>query len=140
MILTYAGTFKQALLMDELLAAFPEWIVGEGEYRQCLLYLEGNDQGVRLTVPDGSDEQAIEVVVLAHDPEALSVGEQNEVYRENVRQWLRDSPLAGKTPLEIHDMVKGEIEGWSSLADAKASFLKWEPVLWAVVMWLVRQR
>ena len=140
MILTYAGTFKQALLMDELLAAFPEWIVGEGDERQCLLYLVGNELGVKLTVPDGTNEAAVEAVVLAHDPEALSVGEQMEVNRDTVRQALLDSPLAHMTPEEIFIAVRNRIQGWSSLADAKADFLEWEPLLWAVVMWLVRNR
>jgi len=140
MILTYAGTFKQHLLMDELLVAFPEWIVGEGEERQCLLYLEGNDQGVRLTVPDNSDVLAIESVINAHDPNALSVGEQNEEYRDSVRQLLLNSPLANMTPNEIYIAVQNKIDGWTSLADAKADFREWEPLLWAVVMWLVRQR
>ena len=80
--LLFTGTFKQHLLMDELLANFPEWRIGEGEDRQCLLYLEGNDQGVKLTVPDDSDEEAIETVVLAHDPEAPTAG---ETLRSNIR-------------------------------------------------------
>ena len=140
MELIYAGTFKQALLMDELLAAFPEWIVGEGEERQCLLYLEGNDKGVRLTVPYGTSEAAVEAVVLAHDSEALSVGEQMEINRDTVRQALLNSPLAHMTPEEIFITVRNRIQSWSSLADAKADFLEWEPLLWAVVMWLVRNR
>jgi hypothetical protein len=140
MTLTYAGTFKQSLLMDELLAAFPGWIIGEGMECQCLLHLEGNQQGVRLTVPDGSDEQAIEAVITAHDPNTLSIGEQMEVNRETVRQALLDSPLANMTPEEIFITVRSRIQGWGSLADAKADFLEWEPLLWAVVMWLVRNR
>ena len=140
MILTYAGTFKQSLLMDELLATFPEWIVGEGEDHKCLLYLEGNQQGVRLTVPDGSNVTAINAVINTHNPNVLSVGEQMEVHRETVRQALLNSPLAHMTPEEIYVAVRQEIQSWSSLADAKASFLEWEPLLWAVVMWLVRNR
>ena len=80
--LTFAGIFKQHLLMDELLTTFPEWIVGAGEERQCLLYLEGNEQGVRLTIPDEADEEAVETVILIHDPEAPTA---YETLRNNIK-------------------------------------------------------
>ena len=74
-LLVYTGTFKLHLLMDELFAAFPHWLVGEGEARRCLLRLEGNAQGVRLTVPDDADETVIAAIVAAHDPMVLTPGE-----------------------------------------------------------------
>jgi hypothetical protein len=80
--LTYTGTFRQSSLMDELLITFPEWVIGEGDGRQCLLYLEGNEQGVRLTVPDNADEEAIGTVILAHDPEAPTA---RETLRNNIK-------------------------------------------------------
>lgn len=75
MQLTYAGTYKLGLLMDELLAAYPEWLVGDAPTRHCLLRLEGNELGVRLSVPDDSDAGAIAAVVAAHDPTVLTAGE-----------------------------------------------------------------
>jgi len=136
-ILTYAGTFKQYLLMDELLANFPEWIVGEGDDRQCLLYLEGNEQGVRLTVPDTADEAAIQAVIDAHDPNVLSVGEQNEVYREDARARFLLSQLADKTPEEIYTLMQNRMDGWSNLGQAKSDLREWLPIIAAVIAWKV---
>ena len=121
MILEYAGTFKQHLLMDELLVAFPGWIVGEGDDRQCLLYLEGNSQGVRLTVPDVSDEQAISLVVNAHDPNVLSPGEIVGQDIEAAVTGFKNLPnYATWTPTEAEDYVHDNVlNGWNKTeADA----------------------
>ena len=136
-ILTYAGTFKQYLLMDELLANFPEWIVGEGDDRQCLLYLEGNEQGVRLTVPDTADEGEIQVVIDAHDPEALSVGEVKQAYRDDARARFLLSQLADKTPEEIYVLLQDKMDGWQNLSQAKADLREWLPLMAAVIAWKV---
>ena len=139
MIKDYPGTYNQQLLTDEILAAIPSLVIGEGFDRQCLLYMIGNEQGVRLEFPD-EHEATIDDLVVAHDPNSLSITEQNDKHKDNVLQWLKDSPLADMTPQEIHDTVEAQILGWDSWEDAKPAFAKWEPVLWAVVMWLVRQR
>ena len=84
--------------MDELLAAFQEWMTETGPpspvtgepTNECALRLEGNDKGVRLTVPDDTDEEAIESVILAHDPEALSKGEQLVAERDTDDKDLAD--------------------------------------------------
>ncbi len=79
--LIYTGTYKLYLLMDELLAAFPGWL-RDGI---CDLRLEGNIQGVRLTVPDDADEDAIAAVIAAHDPLVLSAGEMLEAEDSDAR-------------------------------------------------------
>jgi hypothetical protein len=95
--------------------------------------MQGNDQGVRIFFPD-EHEDAIDILVSIHDPNALSEPEQEESEREAVRILLRNSPLAGKTPDEVYSIVQGRINGWSSLADAKADFLEWMPLLFAYVV------
>lgn len=100
--LKYTGAFKLYLLMDELLASFPEWLVGEGEDRQCLLYLEGNEKGARLTVPDDADEEAIETVVLAHDPEKLTS-------YENVRNKIKIVAKSAED-VALNDLTQGQIK------------------------------
>ena len=139
--LTYAGTFKQHLLMDELLATFPEWLVGEGDGRQCFLGLEGNVQGVRLTVPDAADDGEIQAVIDAHDPNALSVGEQNEVERDQ-----DDQDLAGRYVVAM-SFLDTAIADWPSmtgtqkqqwLANNFDEVLKIIRALLKFVKWLLR--
>ena len=135
--LVYQGTFKQSLLMDELLAAFPEWLIGSGEDVECLLYLVGNDQGVKLTVPDVADEGEIQVVIDAHDPEVMSVGEIKQAHRDDARARFLLSQLADKTPEEIYVLMQNRMDGWQNLAQAKTDLREWLPLLAAVIAWKV---
>lgn len=136
-IITYTGKFKQHALMDALLIAFPEWVVGEGEERQCLLYLVGNEQGVKLTVPNDANEEVIQTVIDAHDPTALSTGEQKQVYRDNTKARFLLSQLANKTPEEIYTQMQNKIDSWSNLSQAKTDLREWLPLLAAVIAWKV---
>lgn len=120
MKLTYPGAFKQALLMDELLAAFPEWWVDEEEQRHCLLTLEGNAEGVRLTVPDDADEDAIAAVVAAHNPAVLSAGEVLEAEGED----------AGGRLLALID---------AALADYALALSRWDALTAAQLKAVVRR-
>jgi len=135
--LVYQGTFKQSLLMDELLAAFPEWLIGSGEDVECLLYLVGNDQGVKLTVPDVADEGEIQVVIDAHDPEVMSAGEIKQAHRNDARARFLLSQLADKTPEEIYVLMQNRMDGWQNLAQAKTDLREWLPLMAAVIAWKV---
>ena len=135
--LVYQGTFKQSLLMDELLAAFPEWLIGSGEDVECLLYLVGNDQGVKLTVPDVADEGEIQVVIDAHDPEVMSAGEIKQAHRNDARARFLLSQLADKTPEEIYVLMQDKIDNWSNLPQAKSDLREWLPLIAAVIAWKV---
>ena len=135
--LVYQGTFKQSLLMDELLAAFPEWLIGSGEDVECLLYLVGNDQGVKLTVPDVADEGEIQVVIDAHDPEVMSAGEIKQAHRNDARARFLLSQLADKTPEEIYTLMQNRMDSWSNLGQAKADLREWLPLMAAVIAKLV---
>ena len=107
--------------MDELLAAFPEWIVGEGEERQCLLFLEGNDQGVRMTVPDDANEEGISIVVTAHNPDELSIAEIiNKEIADSYTGFRTIPNWATWTPQEAEDFVHGDILNGMTKAEVEA--------------------
>lgn len=50
---------------------------------------------------------------------------------------IRSSALYDMTPAEIYTTIQNAVDGWSSLADAKASLRNWLPLLIASVIWLV---
>jgi hypothetical protein len=83
MKLTYKGNFNGPLLMDQLLAVFPDWIYVEGDEQRCKLSLQVKpDEGeVTLDVPEGTDPQAIQAVISAHNGTALSASQQAEADR-----------------------------------------------------------
>lgn len=114
MILTYTGTFKQNLLMDELLTVFPEWLIND----TCLLQLEGNNEGVRLIVPDDAIESEIETVINAHDPNVLSVGEVISLDVETALDGFKNLPdYATWTPNEAEQYVTNTVlNGWDKTA------------------------
>jgi len=145
--LVFAGIYKLPLLMDELLAVFPEWLMKEDDEWHCLLRVEGNDKGVRLTVPDGADESAIAAVVAAHDPDALSVAEQVAAAQANIEAkatearslWDGYEALRDKTPADIEALVRARIGGWPTLAAAKADLAEWLPRMAGLLAWAVRK-
>jgi hypothetical protein len=91
MNLTYSGVYNGARLMDELLAAFPEWIVEIDGERRVLLYVQTSEDEVSLEFPDGADIEALNAVVEAHDPEALSPLEQERAERAAQIEGLREA-------------------------------------------------
>ncbi len=90
MQLQYGGVFHGARLMDELLARFPQWRVQIGDEFVALFSVQTTDSAVLLTVPDGSDSNAIWEVVDAHDPTRLSPVEQARAERMALLETLRD--------------------------------------------------
>ena len=129
--LTYQGLFKSHLLADELQFAFPSWsgVTGEGTSR---MQSKPDGTEIYLFVPDNADEGEIQVVTDAHDPNALSIGEQKEAHREDARARFLLSQLANKTPEEIFTLMQGRMDSWSSLADAKADLRELLPLIAAV--------
>jgi hypothetical protein len=99
------GYFKGPLLMEEILAAFPELTEGEGDERRCFLFLESSPDGshVTLTVPDEITQAGIDAIVEAHDSSQPSIAEQIEQKRQaatsqvdaaDVRQLIQDAEAA----------------------------------------------
>jgi len=95
--LTYQGLFKARLLLDELLAAFPSW-GGVTSEETSRMQSKPDGTEVYLFVPDAADEQEIQVVINAHDPEALSASEIKQAHRDDARARFLLSQLADKTP------------------------------------------
>lgn len=91
MKLTYKGIFNPELLMDDLLATFPQWIYIQNGDRRCKLTLDSasDNTEVVLEVPDDSDKAAIQVVISAHDASILSVSQRAEAARQAKQDSLR---------------------------------------------------
>jgi len=134
--LTFQGVFKANLLADELQAVFPSWggVTDEGTSR---MQSKPDGTEVYLFVPDAADEVEIQVVIDAHDPEALSAGELKQANRDHVRAQFLLSQLADKTPQEIYTQMQGRMDNWTSLADARDDLREWLPLIAAVIAWKV---
>lgn len=89
-------------------------------------------------------EEAIEGALLNTVLPALANDAQQEQAQKNgiddVLARLSNSPLADKTPAEIYSIMQGQIDGWGSLAAAKADLRVWLPLIIAVIFWLVRRK
>ena len=134
--LTYQGLFKAHLLADELQAAFSAWtpVTSEGTTR---MQSKPDGTEVYLFVPDAADEGEIQVVIDAHDPEALSAGEIKQAHRDDARARFLLSQLADKTPEEIYTLMQDRMDSWTMLADARGDLREWLPLLAAVIAWKV---
>jgi hypothetical protein len=93
------------------------------------------DQGTRdaLTVE-------CEALTAAYDPALLTPGERvKREQAENRSRWAALTALRGKSVAEIYDIVQNRIDSWTSLAEAKADFREWMPLLVAAVAWDIMQ-
>ena len=134
--LTYQGLFKSHLLADELQVAFPAWplVTSEGTSR---MQSKPDGTEVYLFVPDAADEGEIQVVINAHDPEALSAGEIKQVHRDDARVRFLLSQLANKTPEEIYTLMQSRMDGWQNLSQVRTDLREWLPLMAAVIAWKV---
>jgi hypothetical protein len=90
--MVFEGRFNKALLMEELLDAFPDWIQDE----QSNFTMKGSETKIRLWFPDEYDEKDVQAVVDAHDHtvEHPVVAADRE-YRQRLKQ------IAAKDPEEL---------------------------------------
>lgn len=58
---------------------------------------------------------------------------------QDALQRLAGSPLADKSPAEIYDLMQTRIDGWGSLAAAKADMREWFPLMTAAIFHLIRR-
>jgi hypothetical protein len=90
------GYFKIALLMDQILAIYPELITGVGEDQVSLLRVEGADDGsfVRITLfdDDGVNESAIAAIIDAHDSSETSTSERISAVYTNAKTNIESVP------------------------------------------------
>ena len=77
-----------------------------------------------------------ETLTAAYDPTLLTPGERaQQEQAEGRSRWAALTALQGKSVAEIYDVVQARIDGWTSLAEAKADFREWMPLLVAAVAW-----
>jgi len=141
--LIYPGRFKGPLLMEQILAAHPEWIDSEAG---CLLGVETTDTEARITVPDNADEVAITALIEAHNPDALSLIEQAGAMAREFEEkaiearvfWDSYEALKDKTPTEIVTIMQKRMDAWVTLADARKDLREWLPRMAALLAWGVR--
>jgi hypothetical protein len=60
-------------------------------------------------------------------------------HKGDVKTRLLNSALASKSPDEIYTLMQGQIDGWASLAEAKADLRVWLPLMAAAIVWLVNE-
>jgi hypothetical protein len=93
-----------------------------------------NLQQVTVSAPAATEPQLLLVpgVVAAHtgiDTDQLAL--------DDIRaRWLV-SAIHGKTPAQIYTTMQGAIDGWASLAAAKADLRVWLPLLTAALAWTI---
>lgn len=89
--------------------------------------------------PEQIEDALVNVVLPAQEAEQQAKADRQQSL-DDVRQRLTNSPLADKTPAEIYTIMQGQIDGWSSLANAKADLRVWLPLIVAALFWLVRRK
>lgn len=112
----------------------------EGELKAAAIPVVGvaynsAEQWVRVDFDENAGQAAIDAaapIVAAHtgvDPVRVS--------QADIRTRWGTSSVHGKTPAQIYTLMQGQIDGWTSLAQAKADLRVWLPLLAAAVGWLV---
>jgi hypothetical protein len=77
-----------------------------------------------------------EALAAAYDSTLLTAGERvRQEQAESRSRWAALSALRGRSVVEIYDVVQNRIDSWTSLAEAKADFREWMPLLFAAVAW-----
>ena len=79
-LLYFDGKFNMPLLCEELVAAFPNWMIVLSGILKFLGKVVKTETGVRITVPFENDVPAVEALVAVHNWKAKS---KNEVDQEN---------------------------------------------------------
>lgn len=83
---------------------------------------------------------AAAAIIAAYNQAAEDTKAANETgYIADIHTRWANSPLKGKTPVEIYTAVQGAIDGWGSLAAAKADLRVWLPLLFATLAWEVER-
>jgi hypothetical protein len=82
--------------------------------------------------PDTATMTGIATIVAAHDPtdnDAAAVAD--------IQTRWESSALHNKTPTQIYVAMQNQVDGWTSLAQAKADLRVWLPLLFAAVGWTI---
>ena len=81
-------------------------------------------------------------VIDAHDYTQQSQGQIDDEARRaaiaDALDRLNLNALRGKTPAQIYAAIQGQIDGWTSLADAQDDLREWIPLIASAVYWLIK--
>lgn len=116
--LVFSKRHKLALLGEELLAAFPQWVKMDAQGRRYteVKIIGGIDDTIELEVPDDVDEAQIATIIDAHDADGVSISEQLEEEDRETRAHALTSVLGSMTPDEGAAWVEANV---TDLASAK---------------------
>lgn len=110
---------------------------GGGAFNDYSQILEWRDPNTtQPTEQECLDEWAVYLAEVATEQAAENekIAAQNDV---DARFLL--SQLANKTPQEIYTAMQNNIDGWATLADARADLREWLPLMAALIAWKVQK-
>jgi hypothetical protein len=84
-----------------------------------------------------ADRSAVRAAVRDHDPARQTPRQQQAIHRATARQGYRLATFADRSPQQITSYFEGQIDGWTSLAEAKADLRVWLPLFAQVLTYLV---
>ena len=82
--------------------------------------------------PDSADVILIDSFIATYEDTGDFPWEENKA---DVISRFQAHPLSGKTPNEIYTLMQTAIDGWGSLAEAKADLREWLPLMAALLAW-----
>ena len=89
------------------------------------------------------DVDAAIAIAEAHNPNDLSTDEQAAqtvaAHKADVKARYLVHALKNKTPTQIYTYIEGQIDGWTSLADAQTDLHAWLPLIGAAIAWAVME-
>ena len=89
--------------------------------------------------PEQIEDALLNVVLPALEAERQAK-EGKQASFEDVLARLANSPLADMSPADIYTAMQTRIDGWGSLAAAKADMREWFPLMTAAIFHLVRSK
>ena len=103
--LTYTKQHKLSLITEELFAAFPAWVNVDSVSNELStsVSISGEDSKLTLWVPDDANENAIQVVIDAHDSSKESEGEK--ITREH-----QEARISARAKFKIQGMTDREVD------------------------------
>jgi len=101
--LQYSKPNNLGLLHDELLTAIPTLApIRDAEgIGTPVMRVEGLDDNIRLTVPDDTNEVAVEAVIAAHDESAITNAEVTRARQDALEAKLTDDSITFKQLKEL---------------------------------------
>lgn len=135
-----AGDQWQEALHEALIAALTSDIVaGVGSYaptNQIII--------IMTDAATGDDNAAAVQIVASHDLNTRTADQQEAAsYNSdlsNVMARYEAGNLINKTPAQIYTLIQAQVDGWASLADAKAGLRELLPFLAAVAQMHLREK